>query len=135
MAESTRSKNRRAKDDDADTGGEAGQARDDQSASDGENRESGNSAEGSGESASLSAKELTEAGRETIAELTGLEPQSVTGLEWDGESWLVTVDMLELSRIPETTDVIATYVVQLDPSGGLLGYRRSRRFVRGHVED
>ncbi len=124
MAESTRSRNRRAQDDDADTGGEAGQARGDRSGSD-----------GSGESASLSAKELTEAGREAIAELTGLEPESVTGLEWDGESWLVMVDMLELSRIPETTDVIATYVVQLDPSGALLGYRRSRRFVRGHVED
>jgi Gas vesicle synthesis protein GvpO len=124
MAESTRSRNRRVRDDDADTGGEAGQERGDRSGSD-----------GSGESASLSAKELTEAGREAIAELTGLEPESVTGLEWDGESWLVMVDMLELSRIPETTDVIATYVVQLDPSGALLGYRRSRRFVRGHVED
>jgi hypothetical protein len=124
MAESTRSRNRRAQDEDAGTGGEAGQARGDRSGSG-----------GSGESASLSAKELTEAGREAIAELTGLEPESVTGLEWDGESWLVMVDMLELSRIPETTDVIATYVVQLDPSGALLGYRRSRRFVRGHVED
>ena len=121
MAESTRTKNRRAKDDDSN--------------SDGENRESGSSTEESGETSPLSAKELTEAGRETIAELTGLKPEAVTGLEWDGESWLVTVDMLELSRIPETTDVIATYVIQLDPSGGLLGYRRARRFVRGHVED
>ena len=124
MAESTRSKNRRARDDDGQTEEESVQARDD-----------GSGGDGGGETSPLSAKELTEAGRETIAELTGLEPESVTGLEWDGESWLVTVDMLELSRIPETTDVIATYVVQLDPGGGLLGYRRSRRFVRGHVED
>jgi Gas vesicle synthesis protein GvpO len=84
--------------------------------------------------AALSAKELTQAGRDALAELTELEPESVTGLEWDGESWLITVDVLELSRIPNTTDVLATYVVQLDPSGTLLGYKRTRRFTRGQVE-
>jgi|Tabmets5t2r1_1033131.scaffolds.fasta_scaffold00475_13 hypothetical protein len=82
----------------------------------------------------LSAKELTEAALATIADLTGYEPESVAGLQWDGESWLVTVDVLELARIPNTTDVLASYVVQLDDSGGLLGYKRSRRFVRGQVE-
>lgn len=82
----------------------------------------------------LSAKELTEAALGTVADLTGFEPESVTGLEWDGDSWLVTVDALELSRIPNTTDVLATYVVQLDGGGTLLGYKRTRRFHRGQVE-
>jgi hypothetical protein len=82
----------------------------------------------------LSAKELTEAAVSTIADLTGFEPESAAGLQWDGESWLVTVDVLELARIPNTTDVLASYVVQLDDRGGLLGYKRVRRFVRGQVE-
>ena len=82
----------------------------------------------------LSAKELTEAAVSTIADLTGFDPESVSGLQWDGESWLVTVDVLELARIPNTTDVLASYVVQLDDSGALLGYRRARRFLRGQVE-
>ena len=84
--------------------------------------------------ARLSAKELTEAAVATVADLTGYEPESVAALQWDGDSWLVTVDVLELARIPNTTDVLASYVVQLDEGGGLLGYRRSRRFVRGQVE-
>jgi hypothetical protein len=82
----------------------------------------------------LSARELAEAAKETVADLTGFEPETVTGLEWDGESWLVRVDALELSRIPNTTDVLATYVVQLDDGGVLLGYKRTRRFHRGQVE-
>jgi Gas vesicle synthesis protein GvpO len=82
----------------------------------------------------LSAQELAQAALETIGDLTGFEPESVTGLQWDGESWLVTVDTLELSRIPNTTDVLATYVVQLDDAGTLLGYKRTRRFHRGQVE-
>jgi hypothetical protein len=83
----------------------------------------------------LTAKELTEAAVSTIAELTGYAPESAAALQWDGESWLVTVDVLELARIPNTTDVLASYVVQLDDSGGLLGYKRTRRFLRGQIED
>jgi hypothetical protein len=86
-------------------------------------------------SGGLTAKELTEAAVSTIADLTGFVPESASALQWDGESWLVTVDVLELARIPNTTDVLGSYVVQLDDSGGLLGYRRIRRFLRGQVEE
>jgi Gas vesicle synthesis protein GvpO len=83
---------------------------------------------------SLSAKELTQAAMETLRDLTGFEPESAAGLQWDGESWLVTIDVLELERVPNTTDLLGTYVIQLDEGGGLLGYERTRRFLRGQVE-
>jgi hypothetical protein len=85
-------------------------------------------------SAKISARELTLAAKETVKDLTGYAPEAVTGLQWDGETWLVTVDVCELERIPNTTDVIATYIVQLDDSGGLLGYKREGRFLRGAAE-
>jgi gas vesicle protein GvpO len=82
----------------------------------------------------VSARELTLLAMRTVQELTGYRPEAVTGLEWDGESWRVSVDVRELARIPNTTDVMATYVVQLDEQGQLLGYRRARRFIRGSDE-
>jgi gas vesicle protein GvpO len=90
------------------------------------NRESSNSRR--------SAGELTLAAKQTVEELTGHTPEGVSGFQWDGETWLVSVDVCELHRVPNTTDVMATYVVQLDDDGGLLGYKRERRFHRGAEE-
>jgi hypothetical protein len=83
----------------------------------------------------LSAAELGAAALDTVEELTGYEPEAVTGLEWDGEFWRVTVDALEMARIPNTTDVMGSYVVQLDDHGTLHGYKRVGRFQRGQARE
>jgi Gas vesicle synthesis protein GvpO len=90
----------------------------------------------SSDNGKLSAAELGEAALTTIEELTGYDPEAVTALQWDAESeqWTITVDVLELSRVPNTTDVMAAYDVQLDEQGTLRGYRRTRRFLRGAAE-
>src|SRR4051812_47419983 len=79
----------------------------------------------------LSAADLGQAALTTVEELTGYEPEAVTALTWDGDFWQITVDVLELARIPNTTDVLGSYVVQLDQGGTLHGYRRARRLLRG----
>ena len=81
----------------------------------------------------LSAAELGRAALTTVHELTGYQPEAVTALEWDGEYWQITVDALELSRVPNTTDLLGEYAVQLDEGGTLHGYRRLRRFQRGQA--
>ena len=78
----------------------------------------------------LSASELGAAALTTVEELTGYEPEAVTALEWDGQFWQVTVDALELARVPNTTDVLGSYVIELDEKGVLHGYKRLRRFIR-----
>jgi hypothetical protein len=86
------------------------------------------------ENGKLSARDLTLAAKETISDLTGRKVESVTGMEWDGDAWEITVDVLELERVPNTTDVLATYAVKVDDQGRLLGYKRERRYVRGQTE-
>ena len=97
--------------------------------------QSTSSNDGNASDGRLSAGDLIAAARQTVEELTGFRAESVSGFQWDGETWLVSVDVCELERIPNTTDVMATYVVQLDDRGGLLGYKRDRRFQRGQAEE
>ncbi len=84
----------------------------------------------------LSGGKLAQRAREELSEITGLEAESVTSLERvDDGTWKVTVELLELSRIPETDDVLGSYQAELDEDGELLGYRRLRRYARSQARD
>jgi hypothetical protein len=91
--------------------------------------------EGESSDGRMSARDLTLAAKHAVEDLTDYHPESVSGLQWDGETWLVSVEVCELQRVPNTTDVMATYVVQLDDQGGLLGYKRERRYNRADAEE
>jgi hypothetical protein len=66
-----------------------------------------------------------------IAELTGKEPEGVTGVEPTEDGWLVMVEVVETRRIPASTDLLATYETEIGPDGELVSYRRVRRYARG----
>ncbi|MBH5131571.1 gas vesicle protein [Streptomyces sp. HB-N217] len=59
-----------------------------------------------------------------------LEGVSAVCRSEDG-GWIVNVDVLEVARIPDTTSLLATYEVELDPAGDLIQYRRIARYQRG----
>jgi hypothetical protein len=66
-----------------------------------------------------------------LLELTGREAEGVTGLERTDDGWTVKVEVVEVRRIPDTTDVLALYEVDVDSDGDMLGYHRVRRYTRG----
>lgn len=68
---------------------------------------------------------------EQLAQLTGRVPESVIGIERDDDLWTVDLEVVESRRIPDSTDVLATYRVQMDTDGELVGYHRARRYIRG----
>jgi hypothetical protein len=79
----------------------------------------------------LSAVQAGRAGLEQIAELTGRQPEGVTGVEPGEDGWIVSVEVVEDPRIPSSSDILATYETEFDLSGELLSYRRVRRYARG----
>ena len=80
------------------------------------------------------ARVAGEAARQLL-QLTGKEPEGIIGLERTDDGWKVVVEVLELRRIPNTTDVLATFEVTVDNDGDLEGYKRLHRYVRGTPGD
>ena len=66
-----------------------------------------------------------------LLELTGKAAEGVTGLQRSDDGWRVQVEVVEVRRIPDTTDVLALYEVEVDEDGELESYRRLRRYARG----
>lgn len=79
-----------------------------------------------------------EAGRDAlrqVVDLTGKDPEGVSGVEPSDDGWVVTVDVIEDRRIPSTSDVLASFEAQLDHDGELISYHRVRRYARGRGDD
>ncbi len=77
------------------------------------------------------ASQVAAQAAQQLLELTGKGVEGVTGLERTEDGWKVHVEVVEVRRIPDTTDILALYEVQVDEDGDLLGYRRVRRYARG----
>jgi hypothetical protein len=78
-----------------------------------------------------SAGDIAQEALRQLIELVGKEAEGVAGLERSDDGWRVLVEMVEVRRIPSTTDVMSLYEVNVDEGGALEGYRRLRRYARG----
>ncbi|GAA3579974.1 MULTISPECIES: gas vesicle protein GvpO [Streptomyces] len=78
--------------------------------------------------------EILRQARAQLAELTGADAEQVTSFEQSEDGWSLEIEVLELSRVPDTMSLMASYQVDLDPDGQLTGYRRVRRYERGRSD-
>ncbi len=72
---------------------------------------------------------------EHVAGLTGRQPESVTSVERTDNGWCVGIEVVESRRIPDSTDILAVYRVEVDDGGELISYRRAERYYRGRAEE
>lgn len=72
---------------------------------------------------------------EQLAQLLDQPAEAVSSCErHENGDWRLTVEVVELRRVPDTMSLLASYEVQADPEGQLLGYRRARRYERGRAD-
>ena len=74
-----------------------------------------------------------QAAREQLRQLSGTEAETVSSFAHTRDGWRVTLEVVEVRRIPETTDVLASYSVELDDDGNLVAYERVRRYQRSEA--
>lgn len=83
----------------------------------------------------LTVVKVAEKAKQQLRQITGLDVATVSAVEEHDGDWRAYVNMVELRRVPSTSDVLATYEATLDASGELTNYKRLRRFLRGQVND
>lgn len=81
----------------------------------------------------ITGVEIAKIAKEQIEGLTGLKADTVSAMVKVGDGWEVSVEVVEMRRIPDSTDILGIYRVSLDADGGLLSYRRTRRYRRDEV--
>ena len=72
--------------------------------------------------------------RQQLQALHGREPESVSSLARTAEGWAVTLEVVELQRVPDSTDVMASYELLLDGDKNLVRYERRRRYYRSQAD-
>jgi hypothetical protein len=71
-----------------------------------------------------------------VADMTGREPEGIVSLEQTGDDrWKAGVEVVETRRIPDSTDILAVYEAELDAEGGLVAYRRVKRYSRCQLKE
>jgi hypothetical protein len=76
-----------------------------------------------------------EAAKAQLQALHGADAEGVSSFERTHDGYRVTLEVVELRRIPETTDVLASYAIEVDRDGDLLSYERVRRYQRSEAVD
>jgi hypothetical protein len=80
-------------------------------------------------------KEIVDDAKRELQELLGAEPERVSGFDHSDGRWTVTLEVVNVRRIPDTTDVLSSYEVAFDDDHHLVSVTEIRRYRRSQVEE
>jgi Gas vesicle synthesis protein GvpO len=78
---------------------------------------------------------IVDSARDELEQLLGREVESVSGFERAHDGWRVTLEVVEVRRVPESTDVLGSYEVVLDDDRSLVSFNQTHRYRRSQVEE
>jgi Gas vesicle synthesis protein GvpO len=83
----------------------------------------------------MKTRQLLDLARDEVADVTGRRVETISGFHRDdGKGLTVSVEVLEVKRVPNTMDLLATYEVTLSDDGDVLAMERRRRYHRAAVD-
>jgi Gas vesicle synthesis protein GvpO len=122
----------------ADTSGEPSEADDDRQPEAGVDHEE---PEGAGDErserprASGDAGEVVRRAQDELERIVGEKPERVIGFAHSDGHWSVTLEVVDMRRVPDSTDVLAIYELVFDDERNLVSLAQQRRYRRSQVED
>lgn len=74
---------------------------------------------------SMTTKEIIEKAKKELVNLTEFKSPNAIGVKKEGNEWVITIELIEKESIPDGMDILGTYAVRTDQSGGILDYKRT----------
>ena len=81
------------------------------------------------------ASEVVAEARRELKELLGTEPERVSAFQRSDHGWTVMLEVVDLRRVPDSTDVLSSYEVILDDDRNLVSVAQKRRYRRSQVDE
>lgn len=72
----------------------------------------------------MEIKEILEKAKKELASLTGFKSPACIGIKREGTKWIVNIEIIEKTSIPESMDILGTYEVNMSDTGKIHGYKR-----------
>lgn len=109
-------------------------ARADDGADEGSEADTSAAGNGARDRGGASMREVLDRIKEELHDVTGLTVERASGLQRDDDgNWQAQVEVVEVSRVPPSTDVLAIYEVQADARGSLTSFDRVQRYRRSEA--
>ncbi len=71
--------------------------------------------------------------KQQLVELTHFKSDTISAISKDEQGWHIFVEMVEMKRIPESSDMLATYETLADDEGNMISFHRVRRYLRQQI--
>ena len=82
----------------------------------------------------MDIKNIVDNAKQKLVELTGFTSPSAIGVNREGETWRIMIEITEKPSPASNIEVLGIYEVRLDVDGNLLGYERRKMRKRGDIQ-
>ena len=82
----------------------------------------------------MNIEDIVENAKQKLAELTGFTSPSAIGVNREGETWWIVIEITEKPSPASNLEVLGIYEVRLDVNGNFLGYERKKMRKRGDIQ-
>jgi len=82
----------------------------------------------------MEIKDIVEIAKGKLAELTEFRSPNAIGIDREGDTWHITVEIVEKPSQAVNLEILGIYDIRLDASGNLLGFERTGMRKRGDIQ-
>jgi hypothetical protein len=82
----------------------------------------------------MEIKDIVEIAKNKLVEITEFSSPNIIGADRDGDTWYITIEIVEKPSESVNMEILGIYDVRLDASGNLLGFERIAMRKRGDIQ-